>query len=244
MRRRDFITLLGGAPVAWPLAAGAQQSAMPVLGFLSGRSLASDAHLVAAFHRGLNETGYVEGQNVAIEFRWAEGQFNRLPTLAADLVSRQVAVIFMGGADVQIRAVRDAISVIPTVFATAGDPVKLGLVTSLNRPGGNATGVTVLSAALWPKRLGLLRELVPPASLVALLVNPNDPNAEVSTTDLKAAARDVGLNVLVLNASTERDFDTAFAKLVHEPPARSLSRPMRFSSAGAKNLSPSQRYMG
>ena len=214
-RRKFLATLLGGA-AAWPLAAGAQQSAMPVLGFLSGRSLASDAHLVAAFHRGLNETGYVEGQNVAIEFRWAEGQFNRLPTLAADLVSRQVAVIFMGGADVQIRAVRDAISVIPTVFATAGDPVKLGLVTSLNRPGGNATGVTVLSAALWPKRLGLLRELVPPASLVALLVNPNDPNAEVSTTDLKAAARDVGLNVLVLNASTERDFDTAFAKLVHE----------------------------
>jgi ABC-type uncharacterized transport system substrate-binding protein len=215
MKRREFITLLGGAAAAWPLVAQAQQ-AVPVVGFLSGRSLASDAHVVAAFRQGLNETGYVEGQNVAIEFRWADGQLDRLPMLAADLVRRQVAVIFAGAVDVQIRALNAAISTIPVVFATGGDPVALGLGASFNRPGGNATGVTVITAALSPKRLELLRELAIPATAVALLVNPDSQHAEPAIRDLQAAAHSIGQHVLVLNARAERDFDMAFATLMQE----------------------------
>ena len=216
MQRREFITLLGGTAVAWPLAAHAQQQAMPVVGFLNGRSPASDAHLVTAFRQALNESGYVEGQNVAIEFRWADGQGDRLPAMVADLVGRQVAVIFAGAVDINILAVKAAASTIPIVFATGGDPVGLGLVASFNRPGGNVTGITVITAALWPKRLELLRELIGPATVIALLVNPNNLTAEPATRDLQAAARGIGQNVLVLNAGTERDFDTAFATLVHE----------------------------
>ena len=213
--RREFISALGGTAVTWPFAAYAQQSKTPTIGFLSGRSLASDSHLVAAFRQGLKETGYVEGQNVTIEFRWAEGQFDRLRALAADLVSRQVAAIFAGGLDIDIRAVRAAITTTPIVFATGGDPVELGLVASINRPGGNATAVTVIIAALWPKRLELLRQLVVSATLVAVLVNPNDPNAASYARDVQVAARTLGLQVLVVNAGTERDFDTAFATLVN-----------------------------
>jgi putative ABC transport system substrate-binding protein len=216
MRRREFITLLGGAVAAWPLAARAQQSAMPVIGFLSGRSLAYDSQLVAAFRQGLKETGYVEGPNVTIEFRWAEGQFDRLTAQAADLVGRQVSVIFAGGLDVRIRAIKAAISTIPVVFATAGDPVELGLVASFNRPGGNATAVTVISAALWPKRLELLHELAASSTIIALLVNPDDPSAEPSTRDVHAAARGLGLQVHVLEASNENDFETAFSTLVSQ----------------------------
>jgi putative tryptophan/tyrosine transport system substrate-binding protein len=215
MKRREFMTLIGGAAAAWPLAAWAQQGEMPTIGFLSGRSLASDSHLVAAFRQGLKETGYVEGQNLTIEFRWAEGQFDRLRALAADLVSRQVAAIFAGGLDIDIRGVRAAITTTPIVFATGGDPVELGLVASVNRPGGNATAVTVIIAALWPKRLELLRELVVSATLVAVLVNPNDPNAASYTRDVQVAAGTLGLQVLVVHAATERDFDTAFATLVN-----------------------------
>jgi putative tryptophan/tyrosine transport system substrate-binding protein len=214
MRRRDFITLLGGA-AAWPLAARAQQTAMQTIGFLSGRSLASDSHLVAAFRQGLKQTGHVEGQNVAIEFRWAEGQFDRLPALAADLVGSKAAAIFAGGMDIAIRVVRTAITTTPTVFATGGDPVELGLVTSFNRPGGNATAVTVIAAALLPKRLELLRELVASSAVVAVLVNPNDPNAAPYTRDVQVAARTYGLQVSVVHVGTERDFDTAFATLVN-----------------------------
>jgi putative ABC transport system substrate-binding protein len=216
MKRREFITLLGGAAAALPLAARAQQPAMPVIGFLSGRSLASDAHLVAAFGQGLNENGYVVDRNAKIEFRWAEGQFDRLRALAADLVGRQVAAIFAGGLDIDIRAVRTAITTTPIVFATGGDPVELGLVASFNRPGGNATAVTVIAAALLPKRLELLRELVVSSTVVAVLVNPNDANAASFTRDVQVAARTLGLQVRVVHAGTERDFDTAFASLVNE----------------------------
>jgi ABC-type uncharacterized transport system substrate-binding protein len=216
MRRREFISVLGGAAVAWPISARAQQPAMPVVGFLSGRSLASDRHLVDAFRQGLNETGYVEDQNLTIEFRWADGQLDEPAALAADLVRRQVAVIFAGAVDVQIRDLNAAIRTIPVVFATGGDPVALGLGASFNRPGGNATGVTVLTAALWPKRLELLREFATPAGVVALLVNPDSQSAEPAVKGLHEAARGIGQNVVVLNARTERDFDTAFATLMRE----------------------------
>src|SRR5262249_25883974 len=184
MNRRAFITLLSGAAAAGPLTVRAQQPALPLVGFLSGRSLASDSHLVTAFRQGLNETGYDEGRNVAIEFRWAESHFDRLPTLAADLLSRQPTVIFTGGVDVAIRAVRAAIPATPTVFATGGDPVELGLVASFNRPGGNATAVTVISAALWPKRLELLHDLGPSATGIALLANPSNPTSEPIVKEL------------------------------------------------------------
>jgi putative tryptophan/tyrosine transport system substrate-binding protein len=215
MRRREFLGVVGGGAVAWPLGARAQQTKVPTIGFLSGRSLASDSHLVAAFRQGLKETGYVEGQNVTIEFRWAEGQFDQLRPMVAELVSRKVAAIFAGGLDIDIRAVRAAITTTPIVFATGGDPVELGLVASINRPGGNATAVTVIIAALWPKRLELLRELVVPATLVAVLVNPNDPNAASYTRDVQVAAHTLGLQVRIVHAGTESDFDTAFATLVN-----------------------------
>jgi putative ABC transport system substrate-binding protein len=216
MRRREFITLIGGAAVAWPLVARAQQPAMPVIGFLSGRSPASDAHLVTAFRQALNESGYVEGQNVAIEFRWADGQLDRLPAMVADLVDRKVAVIFAGAADVAHGAVKAAATTLPVVFATGSDPVAVGLVASLNRPGGNLTGVTVITAALWPKRLELLRELSAPTPMIALLVNPDNLTAEPAMRDLQAAARKIGQNVIVLNARTEGDFAPAFATLVEK----------------------------
>ncbi len=186
MKRREFITLLGGAAAR---GRSPRARSSPVVGFLSGRSLAYDSKLVAAFLQGLKEAGFVEGQNIAIEYRWAEGQFDRLTAMAADLVRRQVSVIFAGGLDVRIRDVKAAISAIPVVFATAGDPVELGLVASFNRPGGNTTAVTVISASLWPKRLNLLHELLASSILVALLVNPDDPSAEPSTKDVYAAGQ-------------------------------------------------------
>jgi ABC-type uncharacterized transport system substrate-binding protein len=214
IRRRDFIALLGGAGVAWPFGANAQQPAIPVIGFLSGRSAASDSHLVAAFRQGLHETGYVDGRNAAIEFRWAEGRlFDRLTAMAADLVSRQVSAIFACALDVRVQAIRAAISEIPLVFATASDPVELGLVDSFNQPGGNATAVTVISVGLWPKRLQLLQELVATPA-IALLVNPDDPRAEPSARDVDAAARALGRHMHVLQARSEDDFETMFATLV------------------------------
>jgi len=208
MRRREFIILLGGA-AAWPLAARAQQPTTPVIGFLNQGSAKASAYLAAAFHRGLNEVGHVEGNNVTIEYRWAESQYNRLPELAADLVSRKAAVLAAAFLPAALAA-KAATSTIPICFITGADPVKEGLVASLNRPGGNATGVTFFSALLGAKRLGLLHELVPAASMFAVLLNPINANAESILRDLQAAATALGKQILVLSASTQREIDENF----------------------------------
>jgi putative ABC transport system substrate-binding protein len=213
MRRREFITLFGSAAVAWPLAVSAQQPAMPVIGFLNSGSPDVFAHLTRAFRQGLGDIGYVEGQNVAIDFRWAEGQYNRLPALATELVRRQVTVISAGGPPAA-KAAKAATATIPIVFTTGDDPVKLGLVVSLNRPGGNATGVNVVAMELEAKRLGLLHELVPTAAAIAFLVNPNYPGAEAQVTSVQEAARALRQEIHILNASSEGEIDAAFATLV------------------------------
>jgi putative ABC transport system substrate-binding protein len=215
VRRRDFITLLGGATAAWPLAARAQQPAMPVIGVLSGRSLDDSKEFVDSFGKGLNETGFFEHRNVAIEYRWAENHVDRLPTLAAELVHRQVAVILAVGGVPPTQAAKAATSTIPIVFIIGGDPVKLGLVATLNQPGGNVTGVTILSGALTAKRLELLRELRPQAS-VACLVNPSSPEAETQLTDIREAARTTGKDLRLLNVRNDQELDAAFATLVRE----------------------------
>jgi putative ABC transport system substrate-binding protein len=215
MRRREFITLLGGA-AAWPIAARAQQPAMPVIGFLNGQSPGGWAPLVAAFRRGLNAAGYIEGQNVVVQYRWAEGQPDRLPALAADLVQRQVSVIVATGGNNPGIAAKAATASIPIVFMSNDDPRKHGLVASLNRPGGNVTGVSWFSAELGSKRLALLHELVPGARVVALLVNPNNAEAARQPAELQEAARSIGLRLVILNATAAGDIDTAFATMVQD----------------------------
>jgi putative ABC transport system substrate-binding protein len=213
LRRREFITLVGGAAAAWPVVARAQQPAMPVIGFLGTASASPFAHLIAGFRQGLKETGYVEGQNVAIDFRWAEGQYDRVPALAADLVRRQVAVIVAVGGETSAFAAKAATTTIPIVFNVAGDPVKVGLVASLSRPGGNATGVNTFTAELAAKRLGLLHELIPTALLIAVLVNPNFSPAAANAREVEVAARVTGQKILLLKADSESGIDAAFATI-------------------------------
>jgi putative ABC transport system substrate-binding protein len=213
MKRRDFITLLGGA-TTWPLAARAQQPAMPVIGFLNADSPQGYARQLSAFLKGLGETGYVDGRNVAIEYRWAGNQTDRLPAMAADLADRQVTVIAATSTPAAVAA-KAATATVPIVFETGSDPVQLGLVTSLARPGGNVTGVTQLNWEVLPKRLELLHELLPTAGIMALLLNPADPAlAEVQSREVLSAARSLGLQLHILNASAERDFDGVFARLI------------------------------
>ena len=215
MRRRNFIALLGGA-TTWPILARAQQPEMPMIGCLNSAAAAPIAHLLAAFKRGLSEPGYIEGQNVAIEYRLAEGQYDRLPALAADLVNRQVSVIAVGGGTVSALAAKAATATIPIVFISDSDPVKIGLVASINRPGGNVTGIHQLTAGLEAKRVGLLHELVPSATTIAVLVNPNYPDAEAQIREVQDAARTLGLQLHILKASSESDFDAAFATVIEQ----------------------------
>ena len=235
MKRREFITLLGGGAVAWPLAARAQQSAMPVIGFVyTGQTSSEASPFVAAFRQGLRDAGFIEGQNVAVEYRWPGGQYERLPGLAAELVQRQVAVI-VGNTPPAIAA-KTASSAIPIVFFTGADPVKLGLVASFNRPGGNATGVSFWSAALEAKRLGLLHELLPQATVIAALVDPNFLTAANQLNDLQDAARSLGKELHVLQASTESDLDSRFATLARQRPDALIVAAAPFFTARRKEL--------
>jgi putative tryptophan/tyrosine transport system substrate-binding protein len=210
LKRREFITLLGGAAAAWPIAARAQQPAMPVIGFLSSRSPGESSGVVAAFRRGLSEAGFVEGQNTVIAFRWAEGAYDRLPALAADLISLRVAVLVAAGGTPSLIAAEAATTTIPIVFTAVIDPVQLGFVPSFNRPGGNVTGISLFNNALLAKRVGLLHEVAPTASMIAMLRNPNSPVVEDDMKSVLATAQSLGLTVEVLNASTERDLDATF----------------------------------
>ena len=233
MRRREFITLLGGA-AAWPLAARAQQPAMPVIGFLQSASRTGTAHMLAAFHNGLRETGYTADQNVGVVYRYADGQYDRLPMLASQLVQSQVAVLAATGGDAAIVAARAATATIPIVFTTGSDPVALGYVASLHRPGGNVTGVVLLTSNLGAKRLGLLRQLLPNVDAVGVIVNPTYPVAAAQLKEVEAAAARLNVRLIVTNASADHDFEPAFALLIQQRVGALLSsQPTRFSIAGA-----------
>jgi putative ABC transport system substrate-binding protein len=245
MIRRDFIALLGGTAAAWPLAARAQQAAMPVVGFVSGQS--NEERFGAAFRKALNEAGYVEGQNVMVEYHWLDGHYDRLPALVADLVRRQVAVIATPGNTPAALAAKAATATIPIVFGVAEHPVKLGLVASLARPGGNATGVNLLSAEVVAKRLGLLHDLVPKAVRIAVLVNPaNSSTAEATLRDIPEAARALGLQTQVLNASTRSEIEAVFATLLRDradalfvaPDGFFTSRRVQFATLAARHAIP------
>jgi putative ABC transport system substrate-binding protein len=213
--RRELIVALGGA-ATWPLVARAQQPALPEIGFLSSLSAGSSGHFVDAFRGGLDQSGYVEGRNVTIDYRWAEGHFDRLPALAADLASRNVAVIAATGGPTSALAAKAATTTTPIVFILASDPIKLGLVASLSRPGGNATGVLLFSVTVEPKKLELLHELVPKAVVIGVLTNPRNPNAEIVSRDLQAAAPKLGLQMPVVNAAAESEFEATFARLAEQ----------------------------
>jgi putative tryptophan/tyrosine transport system substrate-binding protein len=234
MRRRDFITLLGGAAAAWPLAARAQQPALPVVGFINGRSPDTASREAAAFRKGLNESGYVEGQNVTVEYHWLEGQYDRLPALLADLVGRRVTVIATPGGTQVAPAAKAATATIPIVFGVAEDPVRLGLVASLARPGGNATGINSFAQELGAKRLRLLHDLVPKAVRVAVLVNPaNASSAKTTLRDVQQVAPALGLQIQILNASTIGEIDAAFASFARERPDALFVAPDAFFASRA-----------
>jgi putative ABC transport system substrate-binding protein len=243
MKRREFITLLGGA-ASWPLAARAQQPAMPVIGFITGSSAAASAHYAAAFRKGLNQAGYVEGQNVTIEYHWLDGRYDRMPALAAEVVGRRVAVIATPGSTPASVAAKTATATIPIVFSVAEDPVKLGLVATLARPGGNATGINFFLNEAVSKRLGLLHDLVPRAVRLAVIVNPgNVLSAEAVSRDVQKAAGTVGMQVQVLNAGTSSEIDAAFATISREgadalfvaPDAFFSSRRVQFATLAARS---------
>jgi putative ABC transport system substrate-binding protein len=236
MNRRDFVAFLGGAAVAWPVAAAAQQPKMPVVGFLGLDSATHMTPYTAWFARGLNETGFADGQNVVIEFRWAEGQYDQLQTLAADLVRRQVNVIFASGGTPPLQAAIAATNAIPIIFSLAGDPVKQGVVSSINRPGGNVTGVTFTTAPLGAKRMELVRELVPKARLIAVLVNPHSAGAEAEQRQLESLASTIGAHILVVNAGTITDIDAAFADLAHQHADALLIPPDAFLTGRREQL--------
>jgi ABC-type uncharacterized transport system substrate-binding protein len=243
MRRREFITFLGGA-TAWPLAARAQQPALPVIGLLEPRSPDTIADQLRAFRQGLKDTGYVEGENVTVEYRWAENQSDRLAALAAELASRRVAVIAALGGPAAAFAAKSATTTIPIVFIVAEDPVGMGLVASLARPGGNLTGINFFSAELVAKRLELLRELVPAATRVAVLVNPAGPGYETTLRDMEPAARAIGLQIQVLNASTSSEINAAFATFVRErPDALFVGTDPFFTSRRAQMVQLAARHM-
>jgi putative ABC transport system substrate-binding protein len=216
MRRRDFIKVVAGSGITWPLAARAQQPAMPVIGFLHSTSPGPNAQLVASFLQGLRRAGYVEGQNVVVEYRWAEGHYDRLPALAAELVHQKVAVIAALGGQASALAAHAATSTVPIVFDSGVDPVKLGLVASFDRPGGNATGVSLLLNEVEAKRLGVLHELVPAATTIAVLLNPSTPGADIQLRDVQSAAPPLGLRLLLLNARSDREIDAAFTTLAQQ----------------------------
>jgi putative ABC transport system substrate-binding protein len=243
MRRRDFIKVIAGSATSWPLAALAQQPALPVVGFLGTTTPDDFADRIAAFREGLKEVGYVEGRNVVVEYRWPEGNYDRLAMLAADLVHRRVAVIAAVGGDPSPVAAKAATSTIPIVFSIGGDPVKLGLVANLNRPGGNITGVSFLFSELGAKRLGLLHELLPKASAIGMLVNPTFADAETYISDTKEAALPLGLQIHAVKASTADDFDTAFAALAQQKTeALLLANDAFFLSERRKLIALAARY--
>ena len=244
MRRREFITLLGGAAAAWPLAARAQQGAMPVVALVGGGGGDVSTRYVAAFHKGLNETGIIEGQTATVEYHWLEGKYDRLPSLMADLVRRRVAVIATAGSNPASLAAKAATATLPIVFGVGEDPVKLGLVASLARPGGNATGINIFNVEIAAKRLGLLHQLVPKAVRIAVLVNPaNASTAEAVQRDIPEAARALGLEIQVLNASTSREIEAAFATLVRDradalfvtPDGFLVTRRVQFATLAARH---------
>jgi putative ABC transport system substrate-binding protein len=247
MKRREFITPLGGAAAAWPLAARAQQSAMPVIGFLGAGALDNYVLYLAAFRKGLAEIGFVEGQNVGIEYRWAEGQYERMTQLAADLVRRKVAVIAVPGSPPGARAAKAATSTIPIVFSVGDDPVRSGLVASISRPGGNATGINFFTGEVVAKRLALLHELLPGVARVAAFINPADASrAEALREEVEVAARTVGMQLQILNPSTNREIDAAFSALVRErtdalfvgPDAFYNSRRVQLANMAARHVIP------
>ena len=242
MRRREFITFLGGAAAGWPVAARAQQPAMPVVGFLQSGSRGGSAHMVAAFQTGLREAGYIEGQNVGVIYRFADGQYDRLPALAAELLQSQVAVLAATGGDPAVLAARAATTTIPIVFTTGADPVALGYVASLHRPGGNVTGVVLFTSSLGAKRIGLLRQLLPNIDAVGVLVNPTYPVAADQLKEVEAAAASLNVRLIVTNASADRDFEPAFALIQQRAGALFVAADPFFNSRRDQIVALAARY--